>query len=85
MDENPDDEGLLEFLLTGLAFVADLLASDEEEFTDNDVLKWCLLPARTEMIKKERKSLYSTNIVYSSTSCTTTMHAIWYIFYITYC
>ena len=40
MDENPDDEGLLEFLLTGLALVADdLLASDEEEFTDNDVLK----------------------------------------------
>ena len=37
MDENPEDEGLLEFLLTGLALV-DLLASDEEE-TDKDVLK----------------------------------------------
>jgi hypothetical protein len=38
MDENPEDEGLLEFLLTGLALVVDLLASDEVE-TDKDVLK----------------------------------------------
>ena len=64
MDENPEDEGLLEFLLTGLALVADLLASDEEEFTDNDVLKWCLLPARTEMIKKEQKLLYTVLILF---------------------
>ena len=49
MDENPEDDGLLVLLLfgatTALALV-DLLTSVDD--TDNDVLKWCLLPARTE-------------------------------------
>ena len=51
MDENPDEDGLFVFLFVGALpeprALVDLFTSDDD--TDNEVLKWCLLPARTEM------------------------------------
>ena len=62
---NPDDEGLAWpawagglALLAAAALVFVLAASDD---TDNDVLKWCLLPDRTDRDKKLYLALLEIN------------------------